>query len=884
MAPAPRGSASGQTFPCPDCDKVFSRKEYMARHYRSKHSKEKPFECEHCTHAFSRSDLLRRHYKTCTQAKVARTEGESPDAQRASPTEPTAPSASTSATPAHLSYLPFPPPVASTSTLGHAHYAAYTEGAPGLPVPPPSFLQTVTSFPYPASTPSVSPFPTTMANFFSASSSASASSTSPPLTGMSGSPFSHTTYASTSATSPETEQQKELPSLTLAGAVAAISATTRGAPPAPPAHEELPMPTLSVLEPYGTGPPASSAFKAGVMQHDTLAPGLSRTGSFTKDEVLASEVLQDLMRTPFGVSYPAPVSTDGAPWHGAHAAQRAAEQAESAQVNEAVSLVDTSSGDWAFALGSGGAVLPVGGFIGPVSNKLEETPAAQQLAEYFNRGGVGGITALDLGFTAEPSMWPEWLLAEPKPVHDDMKRWFLPEQKFCLGYLFPWHVPPLPVLSGYARKATERLLPALPVLHGPSAVMNELPTHTVFALTVAGGAYEPEGQSFSNEMLVEKRVFLVRGFQEKDKSWEDRFASLQSLLLYQLLGLFHRDEQQRLLSQSFHSALVYMLRALDLPNRVKQTEITKPRPDLSGPELDRAWKDWIDLETKRRVAFIVFLIDLEHAAATDTPQLLALSDLDLDLPACERAWKAENAGDWLESSTSPLYPVPISFLAAIRALLSTSPPEPFSAAGVLLTELGRLSSFPLLILSRTLSYLEKKTKDALAQIDPFKNLLGGLGVIEGRETENRAVLERIRRGREVLRRLPGGIARGGGEGWFNEIIPSAKDFVPAAEDSPAASSSTSAGTSPRDAYAFSSSSASGTASTFPSPHGDASTDASLGDLFAEFDELPYRPFHSAGGATPGETYDEAQERLRKHAERRVRDAQTALPELWGMMP
>jgi hypothetical protein len=37
------------------------------------------------------------------------------------------------------------------------------------------------------------------------------------------------------------------------------------------------------------------------------------------------------------------------------------------------------------------------------------------------------------------------------------------------------------------------------------------PTHTAFALTVAGGAYVPEGQSFSNEMLVEKRVFLVRG-------------------------------------------------------------------------------------------------------------------------------------------------------------------------------------------------------------------------------------------------------------------------------------------------------------------------------------------------------------------------------------
>ncbi|BGP51752.1 hypothetical protein JCM10450v2_007702 [Rhodotorula kratochvilovae] len=873
MAPAPRGSASGQTFPCPDCDKVFSRKEYMARHYRSKHSKEKPFQCEYCEHAFSRSDLLRRHHKTCSQAEAARGEGDSPDPPRESPTEPAAPVASTSAMPVDILYPPYPPPVASSSSAVPAPtYSPYDTGAQDLPVPPASFLDLVSSQPYPAPSPSLSAFSPNLASLYPIP-LRTGSTASPASSGMSGSPFSRATYASTTGTSPDMAMQKELP-LTLPDVMASISATTSAPRPQPP-QEQQAMPTLAALDPYGAAPQPSSAFKAGVTQHDTLAPGLSRTGSFTKDEVLASEVLQDLMRTPFGAPYPAPpASTSGVPWHGAKAAQRAAEQPESAQANEAVSLVDSSGGDWAFSLG-GGAVLPIGGFGGPVSNKLEVTPAAQQLAEYFNKGGVGGITALDLGFTVEPSLWPEWITMEPKPVHDDMKRWWLPEQKFCLGYLYPWHVPPLPVLSGYARKATEQLLAAVPVLHGPSAVMTELPTHTAFALTVAGGAYEPEGQSFSNEMLVEKRVFLVRGFQEKDKSWEDRFASLQSLLLYQLLGIFHRDEQQRLLSHSFHSALVYMFRALDLPNRVTQTALVKPRADMHGEELEKAWKEWIEVETRRRVAFIVFLIDLEHAAATETPQLLALSDLDLDLPASERAWKAENAAEWLDRSTSPLYPETISFLAAIRALLSTTPPEPFSAAGVLLAELGRLSSFPLLILSRTLSYLERKTQEALAQIDPFKSLLGGLGVFEGRETENRAVLERIRRGREVLRRLPGGIARGGGEGWFNEIIPSAKDFVPAS-DSPAATSS-SAGTTPRDA--FSSSSASGTASTFPSPR-DAP--ASLEELFAELDEQPYRPFHGAGGATPGETYEQAQERLRKHAERRVRDAQAALPEVWAM--
>lgn len=77
--------------------------------------------------------------------------------------------------------------------------------------------------------------------------------------------------------------------------------------------------------------------------------------------------------------------------------------------------------------------------------------------------------------------------------------------------LYPWHVPPVQVLSSYARKATEKLLPAMPIMHAASVNLNEMPAHTAFALTVAGGAYEREGQSFSNEMLVEKRVFLVRG-------------------------------------------------------------------------------------------------------------------------------------------------------------------------------------------------------------------------------------------------------------------------------------------------------------------------------------------------------------------------------------
>ncbi|GJN94380.1 hypothetical protein Rhopal_007460-T1 [Rhodotorula paludigena] len=918
MPPAPRGSASGQTFPCPDCDKSFSRKEYMARHYRSKHSKEKPF-----------SDLLRRHYKTCNEAKVARGEVEAPPAIDFPGTAGSSGVDSAVLTTGSAISAPRAAEGSALMAVDAPGFMPYSSDAflpDGLPVPPMSaYSSAAGSATTSAPQASTSAFSPNMASLFANNAaSSSASTASPDYAVFTNSPLSHPSTASTGLTSPDTGAKAALPSsapscangaaqptssLSLPQIMASIASATgdRGSAPA--------MPSLSGPDPSVTEQPHQhpglKASLAGLGNNDTLAPGLSRTGSFTKDEVLASEVLQDLMRSPFGVNG-AGVATMSAlgngangshgaspagstPWHGAKAAARAATDPNHAQGNESVSLVDTSGAEWAFGtpfasgIGSssgslvaspGAGGLSFGGVFspGPVSNKLEESPAAQALAEYFNKGGVGGITALDLGFPTEPSLWPEWIY-QPATVHQEDKRWWLPEQKFCLGYLYPWHVPPLPVLSQYARQATEKLLPSMPIVHAASVVLRDMPAHTAFALTVAGAWYEPEGQAFSNEMLVEKRVFLVRGFQDEGKSWSDKFASLQSLLLYQLLGLFHRDEQQRLLSHSFHSALVYMLRALDVPAKVRARtdELVAPGPSLTGDALEQAWKDWVEVETWRRCAFIVFLTDLEHAAATNSAQLLALSDLDLDLPASDRAWNAKSAIEWSEISTNTLTPPAVSFLAAIRALLAPKTPEPFSTEGVLLNELGRLSSFPLLVLSRTLSYLERKTQEALSQIDPFKSLLGGLGIYEGREQEHRDVLQRIRAGRETLRRLPGGIARGGGEGWYRDIIPSAEDFHPA--PSPAPPTTTRA------------SNASASDSTSPSTHSpftplddtSPAATASLSELFAEFDEAPYQPFHGAGGTQPGETYEAAQERLRKLAQRRLDEVKASTPAAFDFM-
>lgn len=146
-------------------------------------------------------------------------------------------------------------------------------------------------------------------------------------------------------------------------------------------------------------------------------------------------------------------------------------------------------------------------------------------------------------------------------------------------------------------------------------------------------------------------------------------------------------------------------------------DLAEVRSGLS-PARSKACADTVLV--RHRVAFIVFLTDLEHAAATKTNQLLSLSDLDIDLPAAERAWSAKTADEWRRHVLFALSPT-APFLSVIRALLNNKNDDPFSESALLIADLGRLSSFPLLILSRTLSYLEKKTEEALEQVDPFKS-------------------------------------------------------------------------------------------------------------------------------------------------------------------
>lgn len=122
------------------------------------------------------------------------------------------------------------------------------------------------------------------------------------------------------------------------------------------------------------------------------------------------------------------------------------------------------------------------------------------------------------------------------------------------------------------------------------------------------------------------------------------------------------------------------------------------------------------------MAFLTFLSDLEIASMFGMEPLLSFHDMNIDLPSPDVLWNANSATEWYTHMTSPANITPVGFLPAIQALMLLQEPQPYDGHGIVLSELARHDKFPLLILARSLSFLQGKTEEALAQVDPFKQL------------------------------------------------------------------------------------------------------------------------------------------------------------------
>lgn len=100
------------------------------------------------------------------------------------------------------------------------------------------------------------------------------------------------------------------------------------------------------------------------------------------------------------------------------------------------------------------------------------------------------------------------------------------------------------------------------------------------------------------------------------------------------------------------------------------------KAESSAESVNTQWKTWIDLETKRRLCWVVYMVDAQFPVLWNRPSTIGIGEImNLGVPSDEVFWTATSARNWknlLGPATEPPSP---SFAAAVgRFILPTAMP------------------------------------------------------------------------------------------------------------------------------------------------------------------------------------------------------------------
>ncbi|WVQ93879.1 hypothetical protein IAU59_000957 [Kwoniella sp. CBS 9459] len=296
---------------------------------------------------------------------------------------------------------------------------------------------------------------------------------------------------------------------------------------------------------------------------------------------------------------------------------------------------------------------------------------------------------------------------------DKSSPFYLPAERFSGCYEIPhWALPPLRTMSVMACRTFHTVLNHFSFLHMPTFKLIDTAACLAFAICTIGGIRtDPSGSAADD--LVLQAMGLSNSGQPKsldgpvvpDQSWESLYAAnwnkdkddkyidaqevkgwdkgsvvrsektgmlvksfslaqgvlmteynvalLQSLILYHAPNFLSSNESERVMANMFLGTIVHITRQVGFFTPEAEhvsLKIRTPIQPFTPNELDRCWREWIQMETRRRTAYIVYQLDTVSALESNIPCILSSCELSyIPLPAPDYLWKAPTAQDWYKA-------------------------------------------------------------------------------------------------------------------------------------------------------------------------------------------------------------------------------------------
>ncbi|BGP40332.1 hypothetical protein JCM10450v2_004312 [Rhodotorula kratochvilovae] len=217
-----------------------------------------------------------------------------------------------------------------------------------------------------------------------------------------------------------------------------------------------------------------------------------------------------------------------------------------------------------------------------------------------------------------------------------------------------------------------------PAVHRASFRPDRAPTPLLLGMMLLGSYFAPP-ESYQLAVQLHPwfrgKVLCSPDFRPRSEIW-----LMQTMLLIIVFGKLCSTRMDHEMSHIFQSSFIQLGRRGGLFSQ-RVVEIPLDKED----DVEFLWHAWIDEEVAKRLAQIVFALDVEHAAFFRHAHTLSAFQIQLPLPCDEDQWEATNANDWKRLHDQQRQP--IQFISALKASLTAvneaTTLNPFSRIAVL---------------------------------------------------------------------------------------------------------------------------------------------------------------------------------------------------------
>ncbi|KAI0123794.1 fungal-specific transcription factor domain-containing protein [Xylariales sp. AK1849] len=161
--------------------------------------------------------------------------------------------------------------------------------------------------------------------------------------------------------------------------------------------------------------------------------------------------------------------------------------------------------------------------------------------------------------------------------------------------------------------------------------------------------------------VLRPHIFAHAGFGATPELWV-----LQTILLVECFGKSRAGQKQHDMSHLFHGLLINLIRRSDCQS--VQTGGGKEIPSEPS-DLRLRWRQWAESEEKKRLSFLCFMWDTQHAVLFCQSLCMSAFELRLSMPCSQALWEARDEAAWKPLGVVELQSE-ISFLAALKSYLS----------------------------------------------------------------------------------------------------------------------------------------------------------------------------------------------------------------------